>query len=74
MFPVQSRRLHQAQKELRSIGMWSRIRHRQNARSRVLQFEVLVCKVFCVNRFIPSAIVMREISSLTHKARNHSVE
>lgn len=40
--------------ELGAVGVFARVRHAQQARLAVLQFEVLVVKLCAVNRFTTS--------------------
>ena len=42
MLPIQVRRLRGAEEELRAVRVGPRVRHRQDARARVLVLEVLV--------------------------------
>eukprot|EP00667_Euglena_gracilis_P033755 EG_transcript_56323 len=47
-------RLCSAQEELRSIGAWSGVGHGKYTRSGVLEREVLVSKLFTIDRFATS--------------------
>lgn len=48
--------------------------HGQNARTGVLQLEVLVLELVAVDGLTTSAVVIGEIATLTHEVRNHTVE
>lgn len=53
-----------ADEELWAIGVGSCISHGHNARSRVLQSEVLICKLVAVDGLSTGSIVIREIPTL----------
>jgi len=62
------------QEELRSIGVWSGIGHRQNSRSGVSELKVLICELGSENRLSTGSVVVGEITSLAHESRNDTVE
>ena len=62
-------------KELRSIRVWSRISHREEVWSCVLQPEVFISEVLTfVDRFTSCAIMFCEISTLCHKIFYNTVK
>ena len=72
--PIEPRRGHRGDKELRSIAVGPRVGHRQIKRRHVLQFEILVLKVGPINAQTASAIVLRKVPSLTHEVGDDAVE
>lgn len=63
-----------ADEELGSIGVGSSVGHGQDPRSSVLQFEVLIRKHSPVDRLPSRPVVVREVATLAHELRDHSVE
>jgi hypothetical protein len=74
MLSIQPRRLCGAEEELRSIGSGTRIGHRQDARSSVLQLEVFIRELCTINRLSTRSVVVGEVPSLAHEVRNDTVE
>jgi len=62
--PVEPRRFHGANEELRPVGVGPRVRHRERARARVLQLEVFVRKLLAVNGLAASAVTAGEVTTL----------
>merc|ERR1719244_1322743 len=74
MLPIQPLSLGSAEKELGPIGVGASISHGQNARSGVLQLEILILKLGTVDRLATSTISSSEVTPLAHKVGNHPVE
>lgn len=60
--------------ELRPVGIFSSIGHRQPSGSVVLQLEVLIGEFFPVDGFAPGAVSLGEVASLDHEIFNDTVE
>lgn len=58
-----------AEEELRSVGVWSGICHRDDAHPRVPQREVLVLELVAVDRAAARAVVVGEVTALAHLAQ-----
>lgn len=71
---VQPGRLHRGDEELGAVGVGPRIRHRQDARSRVFQREILILELVAVDRLAPGAIVIGEVATLTHEVGDDAME
>mmetsp|Transcript_33279 Transcript_33279/g.87574 ORF Transcript_33279/g.87574 Transcript_33279/m.87574 type:complete len:232 (+) Transcript_33279:470-1165(+) len=71
---IEPGRLCRAQKELRAVGAWACIGHREDARTRVLQLEVFVGKLLAVNRLAAGAVMVGEITTLAHEVGDYAVE
>ncbi len=63
-----------SEKELRAVGSWSRVGHAEDARTRVLQLEVFICKLLAVDRAATCAIVVSKVTTLDHEPWNNAVE
>mmetsp|Transcript_17879 Transcript_17879/g.29586 ORF Transcript_17879/g.29586 Transcript_17879/m.29586 type:complete len:225 (+) Transcript_17879:1423-2097(+) len=74
MLSIEPPSLDCGNEELGSVGVWSRVGHGKVHWSLVLELEVLISKLFSVNRFTPSSIELSEVSSLNHEVRNDPVE
>ena len=62
--PHQPLGLHGAKEELGSIGSRSSVGHRKNARSGVLECEVLILKLGSVDALASSTVMISEVPSL----------
>mmetsp|Transcript_23988 Transcript_23988/g.59555 ORF Transcript_23988/g.59555 Transcript_23988/m.59555 type:complete len:284 (+) Transcript_23988:144-995(+) len=71
---VEPRRLDGADEELAAVGARARVGHRERARARVLQLEVLVRELLAVDGLAARAVAAREIAALQHKLRDDAVE
>ena len=71
---IQMRSGHRRNKELRTIGVSSSIRHGKKTRLVVLVDKVLVVERFAINRLTTSSISSSEISSLNHEITDDAVE
>eukprot|EP00614_Pseudopedinella_elastica_P019793 CAMPEP_0172646482 /NCGR_PEP_ID=MMETSP1068-20121228/240263_1 /TAXON_ID=35684 /ORGANISM="Pseudopedinella elastica, Strain CCMP716" /LENGTH=259 /DNA_ID=CAMNT_0013460745 /DNA_START=72 /DNA_END=851 /DNA_ORIENTATION=- len=71
---VQPRRLHRADEKLGAVRVLSSVRHRQNARARVLELEIFVLELVAVNGLATAAVAVGKIAALKHKLRNNAVE
>ena len=71
---VQPGSLDSANEELRSVGVGSGIGRGQNARTGMLQGEVLVGKIVAIDRLAASAIVICEVTTLAHEVGDNAME
>ena len=71
---VQPRCLPSADEELRSIGVWTGIGHRQRTCSLVLQGEVLILELLSIDALSTSAITLGEVTALTHEPWNNAMK
>mmetsp|Transcript_8531 Transcript_8531/g.19640 ORF Transcript_8531/g.19640 Transcript_8531/m.19640 type:complete len:212 (+) Transcript_8531:257-892(+) len=74
MLPVEPGCLLSAEEELASVRPRTSVRHAEHTGTRVLQGEVLVLKLLAVDAAAASAIVVSEVTTLAHEARNNAVE
>ena len=74
VFAIKMRSFHKAEEELWSIGARSSIGHWQNASTSVSVGEVFIFEFPAINAFTTSSVSSREITTLSHKARNDSME
>ena len=74
MSTIEMRCCTKAQEELRAIGVWTTICHRQNAALSMHMVKVLIVECISVDGFTTSAILMRKVAALGHEARNHPME
>lgn len=71
---IQPRGLHGGNKELGSVGVGSGVGHRHDARSGVLQDEVLILKLISIYGFSAGSVMVLEVSTLAHEVWNNTVE
>ena len=71
---VKMRERLKTEEKLRSVGARAGVGHRQNAWACVLALKVFVCKLHSVDGFAASPVSSSEISSLSHKLSDDSVE
>merc|ERR1719343_367810 len=69
VLPIEPLRLDRAQEELGAIGVRTSIGHGQDARTCVLQSEVLICKLLTVDGLSACSIACGEVSALAHEIR-----
>jgi len=74
VFAVEPRGLHCRQKELRAVRIRTCVGHRENTGSGVLELEVLVGKLGAIDRLSSGAVMVSEVSALTHEVRDHPME
>lgn len=71
---VQPAGLNSGDEELASVGVGASIGHGHDARSSVLQLEVLVSKLAAIDGLATSAVVVGEVATLAHEVGNDAVE
>ncbi|KAL6084427.1 hypothetical protein STEG23_002997 [Scotinomys teguina] len=74
MFAIQPLSLSGEDKKLGTICVWSSICHGQDARTWMLQDEVLILKLLSVDGSAASAIMACEVTTLAHESWNNSVK
>jgi len=74
MLAIKPAGLGSADKELGAIGVGSSVGHGEGANINVLQGEVLILELVAVDRLATSAVSCSEVTTLTHEARDNSVE
>lgn len=74
MFPIQPVTLGACDEELAAVGTRTTVCHRKQARSRVFQLEVFICKRTPIYTGYSSAIPIYEVTSLDHEILYHPVE
>jgi UDP-3-O-[3-hydroxymyristoyl] glucosamine N-acyltransferase len=60
--------------KLAAIGAGTRVGHREEERSVVLELEVLIGEFLAVNGFTTSSVEIGEVTTLDHKLLDHTVE
>lgn len=71
---VQPIGLDAGDEELRAIGVGSSIGHREDTRLGMLELEVFVLELGAVDGLASGAVVVREVTSLTHEVRDDPME
>jgi len=74
MLAIQPRSLGRADKELRTVGVWSSIGHAEDAGASVLELEVFVLELVAIDGLASSSVVVGEVSALAHEVGDHAVE
>lgn len=74
MLTVQPFGLDGTQEELGTVGVWPCVGHGQDTWSGVLELEVLVFELVSVDGFPTGSVTCGEITSLTHKLWDHTME
>ena len=74
MLAIQPFSLGSADKKLGTVCVWSSICHGQDARTCMLSDEVLIIKFLPIDGLATSAIMVFEVTTLTHKPWNNSVK
>ena len=57
-----------------TIGVLSGICHAQNTLLGVLQLEILIGKLFAIDRLAASTVTLSEVASLNHEVYDDTVE
>lgn len=70
---IQPSGVSRADKELGSIGVRAGVGHGQGAHALMLEHKVLILELLPVDGLAPSAVSVREVSSLQHELRDHTV-
>jgi len=71
---IQMRCLVKANEKLTSIAVGARISHRKNTANIMLSHEVLISELFTINGLTTCTVVVREITTLGHKAGDDAME
>ena len=74
MLAIEPTRNHSRNEELRAICVFAGVRHAEHSWLGVLQFEVLVLEFRTVYALAASAVPIREVPTLDHKALDDSME
>ena len=74
MLSVQPCAWDEGHEELRSIGVWSGVGHREVSSSGMSDSEVLVSELHAIDRLSSGTVSSGEISSLSHELGDNSVE
>lgn len=74
VFVVQPGGLNGTDEELRTVGVGSSIGHGQDTGAGVLQGEVFISELVAIDGFTASAVVICEITTLTHEVGNDTME
>ena len=64
----------ESQEELRAVGAWARVCHRQSASISVLHIEVLVIELGSIDRLTSDSSTVSEVTALGHEAGDDTVE
>ena len=73
MLTIQPLSLGSADEKLGTVCVEASICHGQDARTRMLQEEILIIKFLPIDGLATSAIMACEVTTLAHKSRNYSV-
>ena len=71
---IEPRGLHRADEELAAVGAGAGVGHREDARARVLELEVLVVELLAVDGLAARAVAPGEVAALQHELRDDAVE
>lgn len=74
VFPIQPVAFSAGNEKLAPISSWTTVRHGEQARYEVFQFEVFVRKRSSVDAAYAGAVAIDKVSSLYHKVFDHPVE
>lgn len=66
--------LDSGDEELRSVGVGTSVGHRHDAGSGVLQGEVLILELVPIDGLATSAVVVGEVTTLTHEVGDDAME
>jgi len=71
---VKPRSLNCGQEELGTVRVGTRVGHRQNAGTGVLESEVFIGKLSAIDGLSAGAVMVGEVAALTHEVRDHPME
>jgi hypothetical protein len=71
---IQPRGLDSSDKELRTVGVWTSVGHREQTWGSVLEGEVLISEFRTVDRLTTGTVTTSEVTTLKHKLRDHAME
>jgi len=71
---VEPRAWHSGDEELRAVGVWTSIGHREKEWLGVLELEVLIGKLLAVDALAAGAVLARKVAALDHELRDDAVE
>lgn len=74
VFPIEPIGLGEGDEELRAVGSWPRIGHREIACAFVLHDEVFIWELRTINAFPASPVARGEVSALGHEPRDDAME
>ena len=71
---VQPLGFHRADEELRTVGIWAGVGHREDSRFGVLELEVLILEFVAKNTLPTPTVTPREVAPLAHELGDDTVE
>ena len=74
MLSIKMRGCNEAKEELAAVGVGASVCHGENTTASVSLREILVFEAATVDRLTTTAIATSEVATLSHEARNNSVE
>jgi len=74
MLSIEPRSVLKRDEELAAVCVLASVCHAQQAFADVLQLEVLVFKLWAINRFAARAVAIRKVAALRHESGNDTVK
>lgn len=74
MFSIQPRGDNSSNEKLRTVGILSSIGHRQETRTSVFEFKVLIGEAITIDGFSASTVTTGEVAALDHEVLDDTVE